>query len=264
MPQVLFTIYLMLLSASSEAISTLEPARVGPPPSNGDQSALVCEADASAATGIASLEPRDLILNIGGRFNVPPEIIYAIWQKETLGLRSGWGNGRGWFQAYRLSYKNGRCVKKYGAAACWKNWLRLKAICGQRRADGTRVCDPMKVRTAYGLEMGPMQFVPDTLLRQGGRSGMDWTEYAVDFDGDGVVDPLSLPDAMASAAKYLRIQFDLTVAELGEQKAWRYAIIQYNGSAEYYYGKPADPGVRQYMRDWWCLTPGVCVCQDQP
>jgi len=263
MQRVLFYISLMLLPASSGEIKAPDPASVGPESSIIDYGALVCEAEPAVTVDVASLKQLDLIVNVSQRFDVPPGIIYGIWQKETKGLRGGWSDERGWYRALRLSYRNGKCVKAYGASMCWKNWLRLKTICDQRRADGQRVCDPMQVRTAYALEMGPMQFVPSTLLRQPSRGKLEWTRYAVDYDGDGVIDPFSLPDAMASAAKYLRCQFDRKVGELGEEKAWRYAIIRYNGSAAYYYGKRGDPGVLAYWQQWQCVLPGSCVCQSQ-
>ena len=261
MRRVLFYICLVLLPAWSGEIMPPQPAASGPEPSSIDLSAPVCEAEADVAVDIASLKPRDLILNVSERFSVPPGILYGIWQKETRGLREGWGSGRGWFRSLRLSYKNGRCVKEYGSAMCWNNWLRLKAICGQRRADGKRVCNPMKIRTAYAFEMGPFQFVPSTLLKRQDQGKLEWTRYATDYDGDGVIDPHSLPDAMASAAKYLRYKFDQKAAKLGEQQAWRYAIIQYNGSAAYYYGKRGDPGVLAYWQQWECTLPEKCVCQ---
>jgi len=255
---------LMLLPASSGEIVPPEPAAIGPEPSVIDPGVLVCEAEPEAETvDIAALEPHELILNVGERFNVPPGILYAIWQKETNGLRKGWGEGRGWFRSLHLSYKNGRCVKEYGPNMCWYNWLRLKAICSQRRADGKRVCDPTKVRTAYALEMGPLQFLPSTLLQRHDRGELEWTRYATDYDGDGVIDPHSLPDAMASAAKYLRHQFERKAAVRGEQEAWRYAIIRYNGSPKYYYGKPRDPGVAAYWEKWRCAIAKNCVCRDQ-
>lgn len=226
-----------------------------------DPSGLVCEPGDDGTSADGPQEPHDLIIHIGTMYGVPPGILYAIWQKETRGLEHGWGTGLGWFKAYRLSYANGRCVEAYGPTACWNNWLRLKAICGQLRENGEAVCDPMKVRTAYGLEMGPMMFLPSTLLRDQEDGVLEWTRYATDFDSDGVVDPHDLADAMASAAKYLRHNFDRKAYRMSEHLAWRYAIIRYNGAAEYYYGKPANPGILHYWNEW-CRMPGNCMSRD--
>lgn len=74
-----------------------------------------------------------------------------------------------------------------------------------------------KIESDFGENMGPssagavgqMQFMPST-----------WGRYGVDADGDGRRDPYSAPDAIYSAAKYLRAS--------GAPGDWYAAIFAYN------------------------------------
>jgi|GEM_PF-5379049 len=207
-------------------------------------------ASTAATEHVVPDDPFELIEQVADTYGVPAGALYGIWQAETAGLKSGWGKGRAWFRAYRLSYKNSVCVKEYGPDMCWRNWLALRSICEQRRTDGTQVCDPFKVRTAYALEMGPMQFLPTTLVKGAAEGKPQWSEYAVDYDRDGVIDPHSLPDAMASAAVYLRTYYEKKAGKVSETAAWRYAVIRYNGASEYYSGVGKKIGVAGYWKRW--------------
>src|SRR4051794_5355466 len=64
--------------------------------------------------------------------------------------------------------------------------------------------------------VGWTQFMPGT-----------WARFGVDADGDGRRDPASAPDAIFSAARYLRY--------LGAPDDWRGALFGYNHSQAYVY-----------------------------
>src|SRR3954447_7000226 len=79
-----------------------------------------------------------------------------------------------------------------------------------------------KVESDFGRNMGPSsagavgwtQFMP-----------MTWRQFGVDADGDGRRDPMSAPDAIFSAARYLR--------HLGAPVDWRRALFGYNHDRRY-------------------------------
>ena len=79
-----------------------------------------------------------------------------------------------------------------------------------------------KVESDFGRNLGPSsagavgwtQFMPGT-----------WARFGVDADGDGRRDPASAPDAIFSAARYLRY--------LGAPDDWRGALFGYNHSQAY-------------------------------
>jgi Transglycosylase SLT domain len=74
---------------------------------------------------------------------------------------------------------------------------------------------------AFGCCAGPMQFN----LRNGPPS--TWQSYRVDADGDGATDPYSPPDAIASAAHYLKALLDRAAGDVSA------AIVGYNHSQAY-------------------------------
>jgi membrane-bound lytic murein transglycosylase B len=85
-----------------------------------------------------------------------------------------------------------------------------------------RVCDregwdPLEIKGSWAGAFGWAQFLPSSYLL-----------FAQDGDGDGKVNPYTLPDALASMARYLK--------EAGWQArpaAQRRALMQYNPSSAY-------------------------------
>lgn len=72
--------------------------------------------------------------------------------------------------------------------------------------------------TTYDRAVGPLQFIPET-----------WQRWAVDANGDGVLDPQNIDDAALTAARYLCIRGgDLTSAD-----GWQRALFAYNQSKKY-------------------------------
>ncbi len=72
--------------------------------------------------------------------------------------------------------------------------------------------------TRYDRAVGPMQFIPATWRRWGG-----------DGDGDSVVDPQDVDDAVYAAARYLCA----SGGPLDSPVAWRQAVLSYNRSTTY-------------------------------
>jgi len=72
--------------------------------------------------------------------------------------------------------------------------------------------------TVWDRAVGPMQFIPST-----------WAEWGSDGDGNGVVDPQDIDDAVYSAARYLcGIGGDLR-----DPGNWIAAVAAYNDTVEY-------------------------------
>ena len=189
---------------------------------------------------------KTLIKQVADKYDVPAGALYGIWSVESHQLKGGWGTGKGWLRAADIVRRGGACTAKYGRAWCLRHWNSLVALCGQTRADGSKVCDPYQVRTSYALAMGPMQHIPAEVIRidDGGRGS--WTDRAADYDSDGVVDPHSLPDAMAMTALFLRHNY----AKYGD---WRKAVNAYYGSQSEGYAegtRAGFKGVIGYWRDW--------------
>jgi len=206
----------------------------------------------AAPIRVVSGDPGMIIIGVAREFDVPSGAIYGIWMKESFGLASGWGSGPGWLSAEDQAGPGSECHAHYGAARCGRWWRALEVVCAQRRHDGSAVCDPRQVRTSYALAMGPTQILPTHLVKESADGSFAWTEYAVDLDGDGAVDPHSLPDALAVTAKLVRKYFD-------EERDWGRAVNRYYGSQTegYFEGTSEVRGVADYWRQW-CSVPGHC------
>lgn len=204
-----------------------------------------------AAQAVPS-DPAQLIVAVSREFDVPAGAVYGIWMKESSGMTSGWRDGGSWLLASSQLRSGSLCVRKYGRDRCEKLWASLNAVCHQRRRDGSRVCDPNEVRASYALALGPMQHLPTTLVVERGDGAHAWGGHVTDFDRDGVFDPFSLPDAMATAAKLVRRFYD-------EEGNWPRAINRYYGSqsAGYYEGTDDALGVMDHWKQW-CSMPGHC------
>jgi len=201
---------------------------------------------------VTSGSPSAIIVSVSRDFDVPAGALYGVWMKESGGLVSGWGSGRGWLPASEQTAVASECRANYAADKCERWWRALEVVCAQRRRDGSPVCDPGQVRTSYALAMGPMQVLPTLLVSERGDGSYAWTDNVVDYDGDGAVDPHSLPDALAVAAKVIRRYFE-------EERDWVRAVNRYYGSQTqgYFEGTDARLGVVDYWQRW-CAVPGNC------
>jgi hypothetical protein len=204
-------------------------------------------------------DPNELIRAVSETYDVPAGILYGIWRKESDGLRSNWGTGNGWYRAPTLVAPGGRCIREYNADRCNRWWQGLQAVCNQRR-NGAPICDPAQVYVSYAYAMGPMQVLPSVILDVHADGTTSWTANAADFDRDGVVDPHSLPDAMAIGALEVRHRFDRAPANLSVYEKWIWAANGYYGSqtAGYYEGTTAGRrGIQDHWRQW-CEMSGDC------
>ena len=113
------------------------------------------------------------------QFGVPPQIILAIWGRETA------------FGGYKLPHDALRVLATQAYTGRRKDMFRAEFLAALKMLqDGV---PRERMRSSWGGAMGLTQFLPS-----------EYYKHAVDFDGDGRVDIwTSVPDALASAAKQL-------------------------------------------------------------
>jgi lytic murein transglycosylase len=137
---------------------------------------------------------RATLLRIEREFGVPPQVVLAIWGRETA------------FGTYKLPHSAFRVLATQGFYGRRKDFFRNEFLVALKMLeDGVK---PADMRSSWGGAMGLTQFLPS-----------EFYKHAVDFDGDGRRDIWhSVPDALASAAKQL--------AEKGWQpgKHWAYEV----------------------------------------
>jgi lytic murein transglycosylase len=133
-----------------------------------------------AAEGKRLLDAHRATLNaIEKQFGVPPQILLAIWGRETD------------FGRYKLPHDALRVLATQAYVGRRKDMFRGEFLAALKMLqDGV---PREKMRSSWGGAMGLTQFLPS-----------EYYKHAVDFDGDGRVDIwTSIPDALASAAKQL-------------------------------------------------------------
>ena len=137
---------------------------------------------------------RATLARIEQEFGVPPQIVLAIWGRETA------------FGTYKLPHSATRVLATQGFYGKRKDFFRNEFLTALKMLqDGV---NPADMRASWGGAMGLTQFLPT-----------EYYKHAVDFDGDGKPDIWhSVPDALASAAKQL--------AEKGWRpgKHWAYEV----------------------------------------
>jgi membrane-bound lytic murein transglycosylase B len=135
-------------------------------------------------------EHADALQRAEEEFGVPPDVIVGI-----LGVETAYGGNTGSFRAVDA--------------------LATIAFDGARRRDYFRdelrellllahesKRDPLAIKGSYAGALGLPQFMPSS-----------WRRYAVDYDGDGVIDLLGSPaDAIGSIASYMK-SFGWTTGE---------------------------------------------------
>jgi lytic murein transglycosylase len=113
------------------------------------------------------------------QFGVPPQIILAIWGRETA------------FGGYKLPHDALRVLSTQAYAGRRKDMFRGEFLAALKMLQDGVPRDRM--RSSWGGAMGLTQFLPS-----------EYYKHALDFDRDGRVDIwTSIPDALASAAKQL-------------------------------------------------------------
>jgi lytic murein transglycosylase len=142
------------------------------------------------------------------QFGVPPQIILAIWGRETA------------FGGYKLPHDALRVLSTQAYAGRRKDMFRGEFLAALKMLEDGVPRDRM--RSSWGGAMGLTQFLPS-----------EYYKHAVDFDGDGRVDIwTSIPDALASAAKQL--------ANKGWQRGERWAYeVRVPASIDCTIGQPS-------------------------
>ena len=192
-------------------------------------------AEVAVATKEDGEGPEKLIAVIEGTYGVPGWYTYATWQIESNGSSSGAGTSKNWLLAADLVKEGSACDHnksqalghKAGLEWCQRQWRALKVICAQTNRSGEKVCDSQSVKTSWAFAMGPMQMLPTNIVKVS-DDGIAWVSNAADFDGDGAVNPLALPDAMAMSAKLSR-HFHGTVGGGDSVESWLKTSGKYLG-----------------------------------
>lgn len=123
---------------------------------------------------------RTTLVRIERDLGVPPQVVLAIWGRETA------------FGTYKLPHSAIRVLATQGFYGRRKDFFRNEFLLALKMLqDGV---NPADMRSSWGGALGLTQFLPSEFYKQ-----------AVDFDGDGRRDIWhSVPDALASAAKQLQ------------------------------------------------------------
>jgi lytic murein transglycosylase len=125
-------------------------------------------------------EHRATLAAIEKRFGVPPEILLAIWARETA------------YGGAKLPYDALRTLATQAYVGRRKERFRPEFILAMKMLQD-RVATRADMRSSWAGAMGLVQFMPS-----------DFEKYAVDMDGDGRRNVFSsIPDALASAAAQL-------------------------------------------------------------
>jgi len=191
---------------------------------------------------------RDIIMSAADDFQVPAGLLVGIWTAETGRLAKNWLR-RDWYRAKIMPRYGSACARHYGILKCRDNWAALQRVCSQQR-DGQAICDTDRVFTSYAIALGPMQH----LARRWSPADGVWGDHVVDYDDDGIYDPHTLSDAMASAARHVRIDYEEALAAgVSDAGAWRTAIAGYLGTENPRYMRTAT---RYWLR--WCAVKGYC------
>jgi lytic murein transglycosylase len=164
------------------------PGRAGAPP-RGQAEFIQTPADYVKESTIARLaeqarrlatEHRATLAAIEQKFGVPPNVLLAIWGRETA------------FGGYRLPKNAVMVLATQAYYGRRKDFFRQEFLVALKMLEEGHV-KLADMRSSWGGAMGLTQFLPS-----------EFYKYAVDFDGDGRRDIwTSVPDALASAAQQL-------------------------------------------------------------
>lgn len=161
---------------------------------------------------------------LGVALDIPPEALSAYGQAELAvsaaapDCNLSWATlaGLGWVESDHGRYQGAR-VDADGRSSPPIIGVALDGAPGLRAIpdtdDGRLDGDPVLDRA-----VGALQFIPQT-----------WAQWAVDGDGDGLVDPFDIDDAALAAARYLCA----AGRDLGTATGWTAAVYAYNASDGY-------------------------------
>ncbi|MEO0619129.1 MAG: lytic murein transglycosylase [Pseudomonadota bacterium] len=120
------------------------------------------------------------LAEIRRRFNVAPEVVLAIWGRETA------------FGGYRLKHDAIRAIATQAWTGRRRQQFRAELILALKILEEKRTTRTA-MRSSWAGAMGPTQLLPS-----------NYYDHAVDLDGDGDKDIWSsVPDALGAAAKSL-------------------------------------------------------------
>ncbi len=151
-------------------------------------------------------EHRDALEEVERSFGVEKEVVVAILRIET-----DFGRSTGRYPVFN-SLLTMALVENRRSAWAEKELIEFLRICREQNKD------PFSVKGSWAGAFGICQFIPSSYVR-----------FAVDGNGDGVVDLFDFRDAVASIANYLKVHG----WESGRIEAMRQAIYAYNHCDSY-------------------------------
>lgn len=172
--------------------------------------------------------PLRIVAAASRQYGVLPEVLLTHWYLESgMSLGGGMGVGRhlALAQIVRQQFGSATAYRRSRFVINEADLHTIAAHCGY---------DPQEVKGSSTGALGPMQFQPST-----------WVLGAVDADGDGRACPLNLADAMFTAARKLRRDYERT-------GSWNEAMYKYAGAgpdARAYVAR-AQPILR-FFRQFW-------------
>jgi len=157
-----------------------------------------------------------LLDQVEQKFRVEREIVVAIW-----GIETQYGKNAGDYNVFQTlntlfdAYERRRNFFR-------KQLIHFLILCKENKID------PLTIKGSYAGAIGQTQFIPSS-----------FREYAVDFDGDGIIDIWnSVPDVVASIANYLhRFHWefgDPIYWELGNELKDKSLQVAYNNGRRWF------------------------------
>lgn len=151
-------------------------------------------------------EHREVLEEIEQSFNVEKEVVVAILRIET-----NFGRNTGTYPVFN-SLLTMTLVENRRSAWAENELLEFLRICKEQNKD------PFSMKGSWAGAFGICQFIPSSYVR-----------FAVDGNGDGVIDLFNFRDAVASIANYLKAHG----WENGRLEAKRQAVYAYNHCDSY-------------------------------
>jgi membrane-bound lytic murein transglycosylase B len=175
-------------------------------------------------------KPLAIVAGASREYSVPPEVLLSRWYQES-GMRLGGdqGGAGGYDALAQIVRKQTEISERHRAHRFVANERDMLAICEHCGYN----CSAIQGSSTGAL--GPMQFQPST-----------WVLGAVDADGDGKACPLDLADAMYTAARKLKGDYDRT-------GSWNGAILAYaggDGERNRAYVRRAQPLLHFFHKFW--------------
>ncbi|MBI3933945.1 MAG: lytic murein transglycosylase [Acidobacteria bacterium] len=187
-------------------LEVLPPQQVAPRQIDWDQVIRTLVASGSVLQGSQFLALfQDTFRQAESRFGVEPALLTAV-----LRLESNLGKNTGNYVAFNVFYT---LLSQQEEEKRWR-WAgdNLAALATFCKNTGN---DCFQIRGSYAGALGAAQFLPYSVL-----------QFGADGDGDGIVDPFRMEDAIMSAANYLVVH--------GWHQDQTQALAKYYGSGQGY------------------------------